>query len=110
MKSPTKEQIDEALFYVSLGMGDNQGAHEEEHRCAELLAVAYRSALADVETLKSLREADYENLVKANARAELAERQYRELCDWLRTCPDMQTESRVVMVIRHERERKELEA
>jgi hypothetical protein len=75
MKSPTKEQIEEALWNAGSGP-------------AYILAAAYRSALA---------------------RAELAERHYREATERVYTY-SWGPETSSDMLERHERERKELEA
>ena len=41
--NPTQEEIDEAIGYIGVGLGDNEAAYAEEHRCAEIMVAAYKA-------------------------------------------------------------------
>jgi hypothetical protein len=97
---PTKEQIEEAIVWIT-STYDNSPPNT--------IVNAYRSALEDIAALKLLRAQDYENLVRTNARAELAERHERESVTWVEAV-GMIPEQWADLQARHERERKELEA
>ena len=46
MSGPTQEEIDEAIGYIGVGLGDNEAAYAEEHRCAEIMVAAYKALKA----------------------------------------------------------------
>lgn len=114
---PTQEEISTAIGYIACGMGDHEAAYIEEHRCAELMVAAYRAEKADKDLIESSlaflqhhRKSNEIAIEKAEARAELAERQYAELVKY----SGIAFEARVFyhclgkVLERHESERKEL--
>jgi len=90
MKSPTKEQIEEALKFaheISVQAGQTNPNRPYTYDALDILAAAYRATLA---------------------RAELAEWHERESVAWVEAI-GMMPEQWADLQARHERERKELE-
>jgi hypothetical protein len=107
---PTKEQIDEALEGGREG-AKTKGRVSEAEAFRRYLAAAYRAEKERADTLEATLKAEYPlRVMVAEARAELAERQYGELARAVK--PDnfsMRDLSVILITQRHATERKAIQ-